>query len=662
MAWFVRDNVKTIYDDQEGAEDVELKPPHELAWAFGEAMHAEQGEARRAVADAALFFMYGSSRSGLRGSEIATAVVPNDPPFRNVIRKCVNTKTALIFRNQVRCFFLTDGASVENQEKAQGMTRAVEAQFAASGIYGALGYRICQDGQAFDGGCAQVVTDIENNRVLIERVFPWEIYVPAEEARTGAPWQYGRRILMDRSRAAAMFPKFRKEIADAPSAPDDWKVLDNLARNDTSDLIAIWHLWHVPSGKVDLDKKESFGIDQKTGKFNPKIDPGHDGRSTICVQNATLYDRPYPFEYPPLAFYLPQPDPVGFWSLPLPEMLQGIQMELIKLGKRIRSIIHLHAVPRLGVDRRAKVNTSKLTNDLADIVEMNGSPSAAMHYLQPGAVPAELFRREQELDDLAMQESGISEMSAFAQKPPGIQHEPGMQHLSDAESVRHTSSHRAWEEFHLQLGRSVVDAFRSLAEYNKDFSVLWGDDEELKLINWKDVDLGRGKYLFRAFPTNLLPSTPGARASRVVSMLQAGLFEDTPQAARARELFDNFPDVRGKFGSSSAIPRRIAKLLDQVEREGLTDKTMPSPYNEPQLCMTMAKERINKRQGDEVSDERIDNLIDFYDAARRVALQMRAEEVQASQGIAPGEQPPPAGAPPPMGPDAQGTPPAAVAA
>lgn len=658
MAWHVRDNVRSIYDEQDGAEGVEVKPPHELAWAFGEQMHEEQGEARRAVADAALFFMYGSGRSGLRGSTLAGTVMPNDPPFRNVIRKCVNTKTALIFRNQVRCFFLTDGASAENQEKAMGMTRAVEAQFAASGIYGTKGYRICQDGQAFDGAVAKVVTDIENNRVIIDRAFGFEVFVPAEQARTGDPRDWGHRQLVERGVLAAMFPKFRKEIADAPSAPDDWKVLDELSSSKTSDLVAVWELWHLPSGAVDLDKPESFGIDPKTKKFSPKVDPGHDGRHVIVLEKATLLDQPYPFEYPPLAFYLPQPDPVGFWSMSLPEMLQGIQMELIKLGKRIRSIIHLHAVPRLGVDRRAKVNTSKLTNDLADIVEMNGPPASAMHYLQPGAVPAELFRREQELDDLAMQESGISEMSAYAQKPPGIQHEPGMQHLADTESVRHTAAHRGWEEFHLQLGRAVVDAFRQLAEHNKDFSVIWGDDEELKLINWREVDLGRGKYLFRAFPTNLLPSTPGARASRVAAMLQAGMFNDTPEAARARALFDNFPDVRGTFGTSTAIPRRIAKLLDQVEKEGLTSKTMPSPHNDPAICMQMAKERINKREGDwGADDERIDGLREFFDAAYRVSLRMTAEQAQAAQGVMPGTPPANEGTPTPGG-----APPAAVAA
>lgn len=636
-AWWPRDNVESVYEP----EQAEAAEPHEKAWRFGERLHDEQGEARRALADAALFFMYGSGRSGLRGSALAAVPMQTDPPFRNVVRKCVNSKTALIFRNKVRCYFLTDGADVEDQEKALGMTRAVEAQFAAAGIYGIQGYRICQDGQLFDGGVAKVVADVVNNRVLIERVFPWEIYVSLEESRTGTPRQYGHRQLVERSVLAAMFPEFKKEIAAAPNAPDDWKVLEELSTTDTSDLVAVWELWHLPSGRVDLEDKKSFGLD-KDGKFRKNIDPGHDGRHAIVLEQATLVDRPYPFEYPPLAFYLPQPDPVGFWSLSLPESLQGIQLELIKLGKRMQSIMHLHAVPRLAVDRRAKVNTAKLTNDIADIVEVNGSPAAAVQYLAPNAVPAQLFQREKELDDEALRESGISELTAYAQKPPGIDHAPPLEHLADTESVRHTPAHRGWEEFHLQLGRATVDAFRLLAEHNKKFSLIWGDDEELQIIDWTNVDLGRGKYLFRAWPTNLLASTPTAKLNQVLTALQQGLMADTPEAARARALL-NFPDTRGAFGDPNVVPRRIAKLLDQVEKEGLTSRTMPSPFNKPGICLTMAEERINKREGDwGPTDPRIDGLRDFHDAARRVSLRMKAEEAQAAQGIIP----PGAGGPP----------------
>jgi hypothetical protein len=57
------------------------------------------------------------------------------PPFRNIIQSCVDTKTAHIYRNKVRCYFLTTKGDSELQEKAMGMTRAVEAGFTAAGLY-----------------------------------------------------------------------------------------------------------------------------------------------------------------------------------------------------------------------------------------------------------------------------------------------------------------------------------------------------------------------------------------------------------------------------------------------------------------------------------------------------------------------------------------------
>src|SRR4249919_2193653 len=113
MAWFVYDRVRTLYDN------VVVVPPHEAVWRAGERLHQEQGETRRAKADAGLFLYYGSARHGLRGSPLSEMVWPTDPPFRNVIGKTVDTKTAHVFRNQVRAYWLTEGGSVEDKEKAE---------------------------------------------------------------------------------------------------------------------------------------------------------------------------------------------------------------------------------------------------------------------------------------------------------------------------------------------------------------------------------------------------------------------------------------------------------------------------------------------------------------------------------------------------------------
>lgn len=644
--WFVREHVASVYNDGE----TELVEPGRALVEAGDRLFAEQGDGRRAMADGALFLYYASARYGLRGSHLAQVLIPTDPPFRNVIGKYVDAKTALVFRNQVKTYFLTEGGKVEEREKAEGMTQAVEAQFEASGVYGIDGLRICQDGQLFDGGVMKTVADTMNNRVINDRVFPWEIFIPLEEARTGKASQFFHRMLVDRSVLAGMFPDHHDAIRSAPAAPDDW-LLVNSTLHQTADLVAVWEAWHLPSTYVDQDDPKVWGRD-KNGNFTNKVDPGHDGRHAIALADGeTLLDEPWVYDHPPLAFYLPQPDPMGPWSLSLAETLGGIQLELIKLGKRIQSIINLHGRPLLGVDRRARVNTAKITNDHADMIEVNGSPNQAMQYIQPGSVPSDVFRREMELDEEAGRRSGMNDMSTYGQKPAGVNHEPGMQMLADNESMRQTPAHRAWERFNVQLGINNVDAFRILAEHNPKFSLMFGDAENLKEIVWKDVDLGRGKYKYRAWPTNLLPSTPAAKTSMVITMLQGGLFEDTPAANKARALLP-FPDMKAAQGDGNQRERNVLKLLDTVEQQGMSIDTMPEPWNDPSLCMQLADTRINKLQADGADDDRIDALRTFYDSARRLGLQLQAENVQAAAGIVPGQAPPGPGpqGPPPLGP------------
>jgi len=643
IPWWVRQNIRTVYDTIEVAE------PHKALWSFGEALYNEQGAVRRARADAALFLYYGSARHGLRGSPLADVLSPSDPPFRNVIQKCVDTKTAHIFQNKVRTYFTTDAARVEERERAEGMTQAVEAQFASAGFYSYPGFQNCLSGQLFEGGVAKIVTDLEGGRIIIDRVFPWEVFVPPEEARVGAPRQYLHRQLVDRAVLAAMFPEFEKQIREAPAAPDDWLVLENLASEQTSDLVAVWEAWHLPSFSVDLSNPKSFGRDSN-GKFTKGVNSGHDGRHAIALESVTLLDQPWPYDYPPFAFFKPQPDPVGFWSRSLPESLSGIQLELIKLGKRIQSLIHLHAVPRIIVARNARLNKAQFTNDHADVLESSTLPQSSVMYLTPQAVPGELFRREQELDDEALRQAGISEMSAYAQKPPSINHAPPMQHLRDSESIRHTPAFRAWESFHVEAGTAIVDGYRLLAEHDPNFTIMFGDADNLKRIKWRDVDLGRGKYKYRAWPTNLLPSAPEARSERILSYLEAGLFDKRQATAAAME---GALDMKSLVGDQNAVERNIGKLLDQVEKEGLTVDTMPSPFNDPALCMRMAADRINKLEADKVADDRVEGLREFWDAAYRVDLRMKADAAQAAQppaqAAAPSPpQPPAAPAAPPM--------------
>ncbi len=637
-------------------EKVKASEAHQELMAFTEALNQEQGEMRRARAAACLFLYYGNSRRGL-----GTMLWPladfgqfDAPPFYNVVQSITDTLTNHIVRNKVRPLFTPDGGDTELKEKAEGMQLAVEAGFIEAGIYSTTGQYIALDGNLHDGGVLKVLPDFANNRVLAERVFPWEILIPEAEARLGNPRQFIHRTLVPREVLAAMFPEFEERIRDTgmtPSVSPDWGY-EGIADGMTVDLVAVADGYHLPSGRVDLTENKAFGL-TKEGKFSEQLSrrPGHDGRQTIAVSGLTLRDRPWPYPYPPFAFNRPHPDAIGFWSTPVPERLAGAQMELMKIGKRVSMLLHLHAVPRIVVARGAKINISKLSNDLATVLESNHPPGSSIMYLHPQAVPAELLEQQERIIAWCEREVGLSEMSIAAAKPKGIDHAPALEFLADHESLRHTIRHRQWNDFHIQAARLFVDAYHQLSEVNKDFSVIWADSAELRRINWKAVELQRYKYNLKVWDTNLLAQRPEARMQQLLFMMEQGL--PISQTALADAMGDSL-DFRRLVGNVTALQKNIENRIAMASKDGYDENSAPDPWMDLAECKRIARERINELEAKGVEDSKIDGVREFWKHAHKLEQRAAAEANQIAQGIDPNAPAPP---PPPGGPPPQQLPP-----
>src|SRR5678809_477198 len=96
----------------------------EEPWEVARSLRNDQFETRRTRAESALFLYYGSGRLTIGGATgFFESLVPDEPPFFNVIQAATDTKTAQIFRNQVRAFFNTDKGDTELQTRADGMMR-----------------------------------------------------------------------------------------------------------------------------------------------------------------------------------------------------------------------------------------------------------------------------------------------------------------------------------------------------------------------------------------------------------------------------------------------------------------------------------------------------------------------------------------------------------
>lgn len=606
-----------------------------LAWKWSSDLYGKQASERRERADDCLALYEGNAARDL--GLLAATTWGMDPATFNAIGSIVDTRASHVYRNKVRPFYLTQRGSWDDREKAQGMQQAVEAHFQEAGIYGELGQHVCWDGETFEAGCCKVTPDYANKRVLLERIRAQDVYVDKRDAQLGKPRNYTIVTTIDRAQLLDFCKEDGAEVLEAirtaPPAPADMYDDDEQpSAEETCDRVVIAELWHLPSGRVDRSKPEAWEIGKQ-----------HDGRHTIVLVNGdsdagALLDEAWPFSYPPIAFYRPKKRRRGFWSQSIPERLIGAQLSINRMLRRVDGIMNLHARPLVYVNKQARVNTDKINNSWASIIEGNGPASSAIQYITPQSVPAEYIAQIQRIISWCFEQEGVSELSASAKKPAGIEAAVAIQALQDTESIRHTDVFRAWEDFHLDLSRMVVDAIRMLAEHVPDYEVMWGGAKDLKKIRWDKVDLDDSKYHLMCWPTNLLPQTPSAKLQRVVELMGQKLI--TPQQGL---LLLDFPDIEAIVGDSNASLKNIEEKLNDLVRNGSSPNTMPHPYLQLDLAWRQAIDRINRLEAEGAPREQIELVIQWAEDVKEFRDRLLSEQNAAAQAGAT----PPGGAPPP---------------
>lgn len=625
----------------EAFDELEKERPSDAPriWRLGHELLQSDGERRRWMASNALTLYHGHSRHAFGGGGMLLPDNVVTPPGYNLIQAAVDTKTAHIVRNQVRPMFVTERGDSQLRKKALGMQRAVESVFLQTGIWGELGESVCRDGSLFEAGGVKIFPDYNNSCIRAERVFAHDVLVDPGEAELGSPRQkwhvcrVDRRVLLKRY---ADNPKALEAIKKAPSIPYDLAGGDELrGRTDVADRVLVLEYWRLPAGTVDTSERKAFGRNDE-GELDDSIDPGHDGKHVVCLENEALLEEPWPFDYFPFAWFRPMKNAVGYWSRSVPETLAGAQLEINEIQERIREILRLHAVPRIFAWKQARLNKAKFTNDVGAVIETSVPPSQAVYVPQWNTVPSELFSRIEMLIGWAEKQIGLSEMSIAGMKPKGVDHAPGMQHLQDTETLRHTPDFRAWERFHTDASRIVVDCYRMLAQFaGVDSDIAWGDSKQMRRFKWSEVDLQSERYHLRCWPTNLLPLTPGARKSFVIDMMNAGLF--TP--AQALSALD-FPDIEAIMGDQTAAAEFIESELERaLDGEAYA---MPQPYMNLDMAVQMSLDLINRLGADGENEERIERLRKWWEEAKK--LRDQAMPPQMPPGM------PPEGAPPPAAP------------
>ena len=510
----------------------------------------------------------------------------------NVIQSLIDTVVSKITKNKPKATFLTSGGDFSLQRKAKKLTKFVEGIYSYSDFYenAAMAF---QDSCIYGTGCIKIF--IENGEIKTERVFINEVKIDDVESYYGKPRQIHQEKFIEKSVLKAMFPRFEMQIESA-SYPDSQSYGQSATAKD---MIKVIESWHIPSG--------------------PKA---KDGKHTICISTATLFDEEYNKDYFPFVFFRWGERPVGFFGQGLCEQLQGIQLEINKILRTIQVSMHLVSIPKLLVEASSKIVSSHLNNRIGGVIKYAGTPPV---YAPLGSIPPDLFSHLDRLYQRAYEISGVSQLSAQSLKPSGLDSGKALREFNDLETERFMSVAKRYEKAFMNAAEIIIDMAKSLYESEGDFRVKAKDGKFVETISWKDVDMDADKYMMQIFPTSALSQTPAARLSDVQDLLAAGFLSKED----ALKLLD-FPDLEASMNLLNADATNLEKILETMMDKG--EYFPPEPYQnlENAIRKTQQAYLMYKVQG--APEDRLELLRQYMEDCQNL-LERAQEEVPTPQQL-----------------------------
>lgn len=495
----------------------------------------------------------------------------------NIVRSIVDSAASKIAKNKPKPQFLTDKGDWDQQDRAKKLTQYVEGVFYDTGIYEEA-QKSFIDACVFGTGAIKFFT--KDGRIACERVFVDELRVDYVEGANGKPKQLHQVKYLSRDLLAELYPDMKASIYDATSG---------LEAGDESvdDIVKVIESWRLPTTSSSKDGKHSISID-----------------------NATLFEEDYDKNYFPFTFFRWSERVSGFFGSGIAEELTGIQIAVNKTLMNIQRAQHLVAVPRIAIDSGSKISTSQISNEIGSIIKYAGGSRPPV-FDTPTAMNAEVYNHLKWLIQSGYELTGVSQLSATSKKPAGLDSGVALREYSDIETERFMLTALRYEKMFLDAADVIIDMSRDMYENDKSLQVTVPGGSFISTIKWKDVDLRSEQFVMKAFPVSLLPSTPSGRLQKVQELIQGGLI---PQE-QAISLLD-FPDLGEYESLATANSNLIKKTITEIVSTG---KYYPP---EPQMNLEEAIQYSHKAYLDGrvtgLSEDKLELILRFMDDADRL--------------------------------------------
>lgn len=560
--------------EYDGATDldrhVRLAPATYLVWTRNASRRQQWGYYGRLYGG-----LEGASSAPLGIDPAAQVFQPASLPY-NVIRSGTNTLVAKIAKNRPTPQYLPVGADPIVHRKVKLLNQFVGGLFHKHKV-SQHAYIATRDATLY--GTGMLLIKRNGNRISIEQLFPWEVYVDPVDARYGDPRSIYLVRYLDKDILKYAHCRIKADASEAEiekaarneDAIESAPVLDE-AFFPVQDVFAVANrctvieAWHLPSG------------------------PGaKDGRHCICLLDHTLVDERYDREEFPIARLVKDAPLAGWWGMGLGDELSGFQDELNLTTERVQMAHRIVGGQVWLVPDSSQTFDTDYNDEIGVVVRYSGGPAGKPECVNPSPVSEQTYQYHKDLPVSAYGFAGISTMSAQSTKPAGVTAALALQTLDDIETDRFSLFERAQEELHVDIGRHMLCCVEEIAEKYGDFEVMATNRPAWSRLSWvKDVNITEDSYIVQAWPVSLLPKTPAARLQRVMELAAQGIF-DKQQVLKLLGLPDTDMEELLMLAPRDVVDIQIAVMLAAKDPTAEESYQAPGKYQDLAYALQRAQ-------------------------------------------------------------------------
>ena len=363
----------------------------------------------------------------------------------------------------------------------------------------------------------------------------------------------------------------------------------------------------------------------------------------ICLDGAVLVDEEWEREEFPFLFLRWTRHRIGPWSTGLIEENEVIVDEINYSVERMRESARLTPKAICVAERDSVTNESALESneDCITILYEPGHP--APNYTNPAPFGPESLKWVEMNFEKAFQLTGVNQMSAFAQKQPGVTSGVALRTVADMETERFSLAWRDYEQLFVGLTRHIIYCAKELSDH--DITARWQGEGFVGEIKWSEVDPG-DNFVITIAPVSGAKNTPADRLEMASTLKAEGLI--SPETyLELIETMDT-PGALEELGKQrQVISRYVESWLDATPEDVESEKfkyRAPNPYMDlPAAIIQVVGEYLNA-EFEDVDPFNAEFFLRFIaDCDTQIQRRKRAE-MEAQQAQQP-QLPPQASAP-----------------